>query len=61
MGVGGLTVMIGLWERGAVFDRERIGGISGAREKEGNNSGVFEGGGGNKERVALSDEGEEGE
>ena len=59
--MGGLTVMIGVWERGAVFDKERIGGTSGTGEREGNNSGFFEGGGGIKERVALSDEGEEGE
>ena len=61
MRVGGLTVMIGVWERGAVFDREIVGGISGAREREGKNSGFCKGGEGNKERVALSNDGEEGE
>ena len=61
MRVGGLTVMIGVWERGAVFVRESIGGNCDTGEREGNNSGFCEGGGGIKERVALSDEGEEGE
>ena len=40
IGVGGLTVMEGGWERGAVFDKERIGGKSGVIEREGDNSGL---------------------
>ena len=59
--VWGLTDMIEVWDKGASIDIGVVGGISGAREGEGNDSRFSDGERGKRGRVVLSNDREVGE